>query len=169
MIVTYGERFNLVKQVTEACLKEKIGKVIVVDNKLESSNKLMALEKALDGRIKVIRLEENTGSAKGFKVGLEEAYRDKSCKMILLLDDDNIPSPGSIQRALYLWNYFNEINDFFALSFSRYAWVNDLCTVKLGLLKMRDDNNSFCGFNINRAFRVFSKKYSKKINYEKIN
>ena len=142
-------------------MKEKIGKVIVVDNKLESSNKLMALEKALDGRIKVIRLEENTGSAKGFKVGLEEAYRDKSCKMILLLDDDNIPSPGSIQRALYLWNYFNGFEGLFALSFLRKAWVYDLRTIKLGLIK-RIEFNRFCKFHIKDLFVYFARKYSRR-------
>ena len=161
--VTYGNRFHFLKQVIDACINEGVGKIIVVDNNSESGEKLKESEKVLKDKLKVIYLPNNTGSAGGFKVGLEEVSNDKSCQLVLLLDDDNVLCSGSIKKALYLWNYFNEINDFFALSFSRYAWVNDLCTVKLGLPKMRDDNNSFCGFNINRAFRVFSKKYSKKI------
>ena len=39
VIVTYGDRFHLLKQVMDACFKEGIHRVIVVDNDLEENSK----------------------------------------------------------------------------------------------------------------------------------
>lgn len=38
----------------------------------------------------MIYLDENTGSAGGYKRGLEEAMKCGECEYILLLDDDNV-------------------------------------------------------------------------------
>jgi len=39
VIVTYGDRFHLLKQVIEACYKEGVDKVIVIDNASEENSK----------------------------------------------------------------------------------------------------------------------------------
>ena len=39
VIVTYGNRFHLLKQVIEACYKEGVDKVIVVDNASEENSR----------------------------------------------------------------------------------------------------------------------------------
>jgi GT2 family glycosyltransferase len=104
--VTYGNRFYLLKQVIDAALSEGIYKIIVVDNnsELESKNKLMEYEKLLNGKIKVLYLDDNYGSAGGFKKGLEEAYNDSECEFIWLLDDDNYPVNGSLKNLLDFWD-----------------------------------------------------------------
>ncbi len=160
VIVTYGDRFHFLKQVIDACLKEDVEKIVVVDNNSKSSEKLKELEKTLGNRLKVIYLEKNTGSAGGYKVGIEEAYNDKNCQLILLLDDDNVICHGLIQQALNLWNYFKETSNLFALSFLRHFFINDLWTIKLGLVK-KIDNNNFCGLHIRTAFLKTMRKYSK--------
>ena len=48
-------------------------------------------------RLKVIYLDENTGSAGGYKLGLEEAYKCNECEFIWLLDDDNKPQKDSLK------------------------------------------------------------------------
>ncbi len=88
VIVTYGDRFHLLEQVMDACYKEGVDKVIVVDNaSIESSrDKLKKYESKNQDRLKVIYLDENTGSVGGYKRGLEEAYNSKDYKCILTLD-----------------------------------------------------------------------------------
>jgi len=104
--VTYGNRFKYLKQVVKASLEEGVCKVIIVDNgsEEESKNQLKQLEKELKDKLKVIYLPENTGSAGGFKRGLEEAYKDKDCEFIWLLDDDNLPLKNSLKTLISYWN-----------------------------------------------------------------
>jgi GT2 family glycosyltransferase len=161
VIVTYGDRFHFLKQVIDACLKEDVGKIVVVDNNSKSSEKLKELEKTLGDRLKVIYLEKNTGSAGGYKVGIEEAYNDKNCQFMLLLDDDNLPNPGSIHKALHIWHYFRETNELFALSFYRSIFSDYILGIKFGVIPGTYWINSFGNFHIGRAFQKFSRKYSK--------
>jgi len=104
LIVTYGDRFHLVKQVVEACFREGVSKVIVVDNQSEprSRGALRNLEKEM-GNLRVVFLPDNTGSAGGYNIGLHEAQREDDCDFIWLLDDDNRPSKGSLQKLKEFW------------------------------------------------------------------
>lgn len=110
VIVTYGNRFKFLKQVIDACFKEGIDKVIVIDNaSVENSRKqLREYEKKNKDRLKVIYLDENTGSARGYKRGLEEAYKCEDCEFIWLLDDDNEPQKASLKLLKKFWNNLNE-------------------------------------------------------------
>jgi len=101
--VTYGNRFHLLKQVIDSALAEGVAKVIVVDNNSvpQSREQLKAYEHELGSdKIKVLYLDDNYGSAGGYKRGLEEAYEDPSCEFIWLLDDDNL--------MLNAWNEWAE-------------------------------------------------------------
>ena len=161
VIVTYGDRFHFLKQVIDACLKEDVGKIVVVDNNSNSSEKLKELERTLGDRLKVIYLEKNTGSAGGYKVGIEEAYNDKNCQFMLLLDDDNLLNPGSIHKALHIWYYFRETNELFALSFYRSIFFDHIIGSQVGVIPGTYWLNSFGNFHIGRAFQKFLRKYSK--------
>jgi GT2 family glycosyltransferase len=111
--VTYGNRFHLLKQVIDAAWEEGVHKVIVVDNNSvpESREKLREYEKLLGSqKIKVLYLDDNYGSAGGFKKGLEEAYNDPECEFIWLLDDDNKPMNNALRVLLDFW-YSLEIKD----------------------------------------------------------
>lgn len=67
-IVTYGNRFHLLKQVIDAVLAQGIDKIIVIDNdsEQESKDQLKALEKNLSDVLKVTYLDKNYGSASGY-------------------------------------------------------------------------------------------------------
>ena len=73
--VTYGNRAHLLEQVVNAIAGMDIKKVIIVDNGSteSSSSRIYGLKERYPGKITIIRLKENYGSAKGFKVGLQEA------------------------------------------------------------------------------------------------
>lgn len=103
--VTYGNRFHLLRQVIEAALNEGVDKVIVVDNnsETESRQKLKEYHDLNKDRVDVLYLSENLGSAGGFKRGLKRAHDDPECEFIWLLDDDNMPCPGSLKVLKKFW------------------------------------------------------------------
>jgi len=108
VIVTYGNRFHLLKNVIEGCLEEKVDKIIVVDNNSlpESRENIEKLEEDIPN-LEVVYLDENKGSAGGYKIGLQKAYRDKECEFIWLLDDDNKPEKGSLKILKNFWKKLN--------------------------------------------------------------
>ena len=102
--VTYGNRFFLVKQVIESALNAGVNRIIVVDNNSEeeSHNKLLAYARN-NPQVEIVCLSENLGSAGGYKAGLQNAFKDKECEFIWLLDDDNEPQRGSLNRLIDFW------------------------------------------------------------------
>jgi len=160
--VTYGNRFDLLKKVIDRALSEGAAKVIVVDNNSmpESRQNLRQYENVLGvSRIKVLYLDDNYGSAGGFKNGLEEAYNDKACEYILALDDDNLLEEGAFDKigalALYLYN----LNNNFMLGFCREKWRGDKRAITEGWVKGYLPNN-FNGFNFYNVIknRLFPEK-----------
>ena len=62
------------------------------------------MENEISDKLRVIYLKENVGSAGGYKRGLKEAYLDKDCEFIWLLDDDNKPQESSLNTLIDFWN-----------------------------------------------------------------
>lgn len=110
LTVTYGNRFNLLKQVIDSSIKEGVMKIIVVDNNSDptSRNALVNYEKELKGKIKVLYLDDNYGSAGGFKRGLEYIHRNEDTDFVWLLDDDNLPNEHSLKNLLKIKQCFGE-------------------------------------------------------------
>jgi GT2 family glycosyltransferase len=125
VIVTYGNRFHLVRRVIEAVLQNGVKKVVVVDNGMlpECSACLDALMGDSGAVINVVSLPENRGSAGGYKAGLEYAIRCTVCEYIWFLDDDNVPDDGALAALL---EQYQELGK----TFSRDA---------LALLSLRED------------------------------
>ena len=166
VIVTYGDRFHLLKQVMDACFKEGINKIIVVDNGSEenSRNQLKKYEEKDKDRLKVIYLDENTGSAGGYKRGLQEAYNCKDCEYILTLDDDNVIPKNSLNKLQSLLRYLDNYKYNLMLGMYRPVWDWDKKSIEEGWIKGYKSNN-FIGLN----FLTFIKKFfSKKVlNFQK--
>ena len=149
VIVTYGDRFHLLRQVMDACYKERIDKIIVIDNaSAENSRKqLKEYEKEHKDRIRVIYLDENTGSAGGYKRGLEEAYKCEECEYILTLDDDNVITENFLKKIKGILDYLDNIpKDKLMLSLYRPIWDDDKRVVEEGWVKGYKPNN-FTGLN----------------------
>ena len=90
--VTYDDRVHLLEYVLGTVLDMGVGKVVAVDNAStpESTRRLRYLAKHSEGRVEVLHLDKNLGSAGGFKVGLERAKALIEFEFIWLLDDDNL-------------------------------------------------------------------------------
>ena len=117
--VTYGRRWELLSQVIEAALQQHVAHVVVVDNgSAQSISELVAAN--FDHRVDVIRLDENKGSAFGFRHGIEHALL-KGTEFIWLLDDDNQPEPKALERLLHAWRYLGSNPDY-AMSCFRPQW-----------------------------------------------
>lgn len=93
--VTYGDRLRYLEQVIERSLKfAEIRDVIVVSNAAVAP--LQPLVEHWPGRVKLIELEHNTGSANGYAVGLEAALAE-GAEYIWMMDDDNAPTARAVQ------------------------------------------------------------------------
>jgi len=167
VIVTYGNRFHLLRQVMDACYKEDVDKIIIVDNASEqnSRDKLKDYEIKNKERLKVIYLDENTGSAGGYKRGLEEAYKCNECDFIWLLDDDNKPQKDSLKVLKEFWNRLDEENKKEKISLLSYR--PDRVQYKEAIMTNNPDlvlgrKNSFLGFHIldlpKKVMRVIKRK-----------
>ena len=167
VIVTYSDRFNLLKQVIDSCLNENIDKIIVIDNNSTENSKIQLrnLEPKISDKLKVVYLEENIGSAGGYKRGLEEAYRDDDCEFIWLLDDDNKPQKNSLGILIDFWNKIEQRDKKEKISLLSYrkdrivfkeAVMTDNPNLVLG------SQNSFLGFHLlelpKKVIRVLKRK-----------
>lgn len=92
--VTYGRRWHLLRQVIASARSEGLSEIIVIDNAAQDDIAKLAAEEFGDFAY-VVRMPKNTGSAGGFKAGLEQAMA-RNADYILLLDDDNKLGAGSV-------------------------------------------------------------------------
>jgi GT2 family glycosyltransferase len=111
--VTYGNRYHLLKKVIIGIMEQthKVSQIIVVDNNSEKDSKqqLKELEQA-NPLVKAIYLNDNMGSAYGFKRGMQEAACcDDDC-LIWLLDDDNMPNDNALAKLMIKWRTINVDN-----------------------------------------------------------
>lgn len=101
--VTYGDRWKFLSKVIESIINDKhLVRFVVVDNASSSKEELERASALYAGKLDVVRMERNTGSAGGFAKGLEYA-RTLPCDFVLLLDDDNLVEEGALE--MFLANY----------------------------------------------------------------
>lgn len=86
--------WRLAQQV--AALRNQVDDIVIVDNC--SAYPLADMAQSPGGLV-VLSLPENGGVAKGFNVGIDEAYR-RGAKFVLLLDHDSIPAAGMVDALL---------------------------------------------------------------------
>jgi glycosyltransferase involved in cell wall biosynthesis len=156
VIVSYDNRFNLLSQVVNSLLKERIDKIVIVDNGSvdESRLKIEAMQLKYNSIIIVHRLDHNEGSAKGFKKGLEVA-RCTDCDYIWILDDDNNPVQGALSSLKNFWisNVDTTKTDITALCSLRSGRPNFLDAIKQNDASLiLQTKNNFAGFHIRNFF-----------------
>jgi GT2 family glycosyltransferase len=129
----------------------------------------MEYEKLLNGKIKVLYLEDNYGSAGGFKRGLEIAYNDSECEFIWLLDDDNKPMENSLKELLNFWYSLDLENKeekvallsyrFRKEQFAKKAIIYNKPELVLGL------KNSFLGFHVKELHKKIFKYLKRRLGF----
>lgn len=104
--VTYGKRWDFLSQVISSVVDDAhVVKIIIVDNGSKNQKEIEDGVKDFGEKVVTIRHEKNLGSAGGFHTGLK-AVRDIDCNYVFLLDDDNVPEQGAIDRFLDIKNNF---------------------------------------------------------------
>ncbi len=97
--VTYGRRWHLLSRLLETLEScDCIADIVVVDNGSHEPIEGM-VRKAGFLKVGVIKQGRNTGSALGFRVGLEAAAT-RGAEYIWLLDDDNLPQREALEALI---------------------------------------------------------------------
>lgn len=96
--VTYGKRWHLLKTVLEAARDQGVQRAFVIDNGSQDDLATLLPETFGDWASRVA-MGRNSGSAMGFKTGMETAMQAGS-DYIFVLDDDNIPAPGTVDKLV---------------------------------------------------------------------
>ncbi|AHL76061.1 glycosyl transferase family 2 [Stutzerimonas stutzeri] len=92
--VTYGDRLAYLQQLIERALTfVEIDEVIVVSNAALAP--LEQLSERWPGKVRLIQLQHNTGSANGYAVALEAALAG-GADYIWMMDDDNAPTAAAV-------------------------------------------------------------------------
>lgn len=152
--VTYGNRWSLLKKTVKAAVASSIGRIIIVDNGSEAESKLAITQMAndFDGLIEIVHLNENLGSAGGFKAGLEHAMTQSGFDYFWLLDDDNEANRETLPKLLKAYG------EQFARSSKRHVAVQSFRPEIFGLLAtrtrpVRQWSSTFLDFHVLFLFR----------------
>jgi len=95
--VTYGDRINYVTKLIERVDDLGVKNICVVVN---GSSKRKFLNLTKNNKSKFIFNDENLGSARGFKQGMEYLKSQPDIKYLWLLDDDNFPELDALDNLL---------------------------------------------------------------------
>jgi len=160
VIVTYADRFNLLKEVVTSCFSEGVKKIIIVDNNSHSNSKtsLKILKEQYNDQIIIQWNKSNLGSAKAYKQGLERAYGIENCDYIWLLDDDNKPRKQSLQILKDFWgDKKSEIACLLSYRPDRVQYKKAIQQRNPELVLSK--KNSFYGFHIlDKISKIFTNK-----------
>lgn len=131
VLVAYNRR-ELVGEALEALARQTrpVDRLIVVDNASTDGSTEVAHEAlgSWGDRAELVRLEENTGGAGGFAVGIATALLgEQSTDWIWVMDDDTIPSPTALEAALDTHKKYVAVAggaDTLAVMGSRVLWTD---------------------------------------------
>jgi GT2 family glycosyltransferase len=177
VIVTYGERAELVKKTVNSAKNEGVNHVIIIDNNSaeKSFKELQKLKKNNPSFITLKKLSKNRGSAGGFKAGLEVASKRQDADYFLCLDDDNFLTKNSLQNLLkyhYSLSIQQEKNKIILFCL-RTAYQKDFLLKTEKELKLKNlerdtlIKNSYCYFSLFKVFTIINGRFIKRKNNNK--
>lgn len=150
VIVTYGNRYSFVEEVVRNLAFEGIDAIVIVLNDVERevAEKIKRL-KEINSIIFLVELDENTGSAGGFHLGIKKAIELKT-DYIWLFDDDNCPQSKALDNMLLYREKrsFNKTTDAL-LSFRRDR------PIYRKAVELNNGSKMLKGFNSSLGFSVF--------------
>lgn len=93
-------REKLLREALEALAAQRrpVDRLVVVDNASSDGSRAVAEEllEAWGERARFIPLEENTGGAGGFAVGIAAALTEQDVDWVWVMDDDTVPGPEAL-------------------------------------------------------------------------
>lgn len=142
VIVTYGNRENLLYKTIDSVLRQtiKLKEVLIVNNgsKLDGISQMYSF-----APVKVLTLDKNYGSAKAYGIGIYEAV-NSGADLIWLLDDDNVADSDSL-KVLYDFNREKLLFSEIAVSSTRVSRLKyrNLFSTGINELKIKKRNSFF--------------------------
>ena len=111
IIITYGDRGEILSKVVNEVLVQNVCKIILIDNNSskESKNKIQALSISNSSKISISHFDRNIGTAKAMSEALKLAHEDKDCDFISILDDDNLIDVNYFKNLRSFWK-INKLN-----------------------------------------------------------
>lgn len=101
IIVTYADRFDLLKQVLDYC-SQNVDSIVLVNNNSSKNSRQNISEYQSSVPLNIVDFDYNTGSAKGFKSGIE-GFMKSDCSHAIIFDDDNLAESGVLEKMKLVW------------------------------------------------------------------
>ena len=99
VVVAYNRRELLVEALDALAAQDRApDAVVVVDNASDDGSKDVAARHPVEAT--VVALDENTGGAGGFTIGIAHAIDVLGAELVWLMDDDTIPTPSALAALL---------------------------------------------------------------------
>ncbi|MDX5627792.1 MULTISPECIES: glycosyltransferase [unclassified Brenneria] len=159
VIVTYGERIHLLKQVIERLLDEDVSSIVIVSNGQTTTQCNHLRTECSDKRINIIFNDCNEGSAGGYFYGIKFFLEQKKEEFLILLDDDNVIDQGGVKNIISYYLYNDNSDKIFCAH--RKDRVNQVKSLSKGM-NIIYSNNCFLGYDI---FYFFKEKRSESDKY----
>jgi len=165
VIVTYANRFNLLKKTIDSLHNQAIAKIIIVNNNSSSESRqgMQIIQDQCRDKIEIIDFNINSGSAVAFNKGIEHAFKHDAIEYVWLLDDDNYAERNSLAVLISAYSELNKKYEKNKLILSSYRTCRKYFyeAAKYGKPELCvGTNNIFRNFNIlDRVKNIF--KYSK--------
>lgn len=157
--VTYGNRIEYLSKLISGLDSEVVKLICVIVN---GSPKRLFKNLSRTKKVKLIFNNENLGSAKGYKQGIEFLKSSPDIDFIWLMDDDNLPKPNAIENLIKFHKSCNFNNEKDALLSYRPDRPNFLEAVRMnnGSIMLKGKNSAL-GFSLignNDHFSNYRKK-----------
>lgn len=170
VIVSYGDRSKYFSKVISR-LNEltNINKIIFINNEISDASYKNLMSSCSD-KLLVYNQGENTGSAKGYKVGILEALKTDS-NFIWLLDDDNLPEITALEKLYESWEVLGNRG---LKNIALLAYRPDRNIFKKAIQRgepsfMLGPKNSFLGFSLyHKLKRIISSNEEVGLNQSKL-
>lgn len=153
--VTYGARWHLLRQALTSAKSEGIQRAVIVDNGAKENISELALNE-FGAFVDVVTMGRNTGSAGGFKAGMQRAL-DLGAEYLLLLDDDNQLQAGCLATLHATHQHYSKgvSPDRLAILAYRSNWQTDVVR-NVPSNGMEGNRAAFLGFDfLDVPFKLF--------------
>lgn len=146
--VTYGKRWNFLRECIQSALDDGVDAVIVIDNNSKENIEDLCSE-YFPLNVHVFKQDQNIGSSGGYSLGIKLAI-DRKFDYIFLLDDDNKIIQGTYKKLKSrfddLLQHYQVTKAIFALCAYRPMHEPEIATGSK-ILKLYTLSQSFFGFH----------------------
>lgn len=152
IVVTYGNRWALLKNLIHCLTSEELIAEIVIVNNASHYDVTTACSAENFPKVVIVNHDVNIGSAGGFSAGISCAV-SRGADFVFLLDDDNLSLPGTLPKLLRTHNslVLHSREPIVVVAYRKCQYDN-FWNVQQKLIRYQDD---FMGFNVFNALQRY--------------